>query len=339
LSAILAAVRVETLDPGDATLEEWVRVTNLSALHERPDEPALSLAEGRGIAKGFGGIQVVALARHESGEAVGAALVNMPTADNTTLARFVVHVAPLHRRRGAGAALVGFVESTAKANGRTTLATESEFQIGAEGPAVPFAAKHGFERALEETLRVLDLPPDDDELSRLEEQSLRSSQAYRTVSWRGACPDELVEGVVNLERQISIDAPHGDFELEEQVWDEARLRAIEAGVREMGNSAYTTAAVHEESGFVAAYTVVGVNDAAPAVGRQFTTVVERQHRGHRLGLRAKLANLREIRELSPATRRIQSWNADVNENMIRVNDEMGFVARGRLIAWRKVLGE
>jgi hypothetical protein len=157
------------------------------------------------------------------------------------------------------------------------------------------------------------------------------------VSWEGSSPDELLDGLLRLETQMSVDSPHGDYEVEEQLWTAERWRTMEQRVAEMRCRGYYAAAIEEESGRVAAYTVMSVTEDAPATGRQFATVVGREDRGHSLGLTVKLANLRQIRETSPSTQRIQSWNADTNEHMIRVNKLMGFEVQGQLIGWQRKL--
>jgi hypothetical protein len=48
----------------------------------------------------------------------------------------------------------------------------------------------------------------------------------------------------------------------------------------------------------------------------------------------KLANLRQLREISPHTRYLNTWNADINAPMIAVNDALGFRAVEVLQEWQ-----
>ena len=57
---------------------------------------------------------------------------------------------------------------------------------------------------------------------------------------------------------------------------------------------------------------------------QFLTVVDPAHRGHRLGLAVKLANLRYALGHEPALRVIDTWNAAANRHMIAINEALGF---------------
>ena len=48
------------------------------------------------------------------------------------------------------------------------------------------------------------------------------------------------------------------------------------------------------------------------------------HRGHRLGMLIKAANLRLLRAESPRTRWLNTWNATSNTYMISINEALGF---------------
>ena len=48
------------------------------------------------------------------------------------------------------------------------------------------------------------------------------------------------------------------------------------------------------------------------------------HRGHRLGMRMKLANLVALDDADPTRERIYTWNADENEHMLAINVALGF---------------
>ncbi len=63
-----------------------------------------------------------------------------------------------------------------------------------------------------------------------------------------------------------------------------------------------------------------------------------EHRGHRLGLAVKLANLDFLAEREPAVRMIGTGNAQENAPMIAVNDMLGFEIAGVGMFWQKQLG-
>ena len=57
---------------------------------------------------------------------------------------------------------------------------------------------------------------------------------------------------------------------------------------------------------------------------QNVTIVDPDHRGHRLGMWIKVANLRYLMAHEPAVRAIDTWNAASNTHMIAINEAVGF---------------
>jgi hypothetical protein len=84
------------------------------------------------------------------------------------------------------------------------------------------------------------------------------------------------------------------------------------------------AARHDGTGELAALTEMAVDPADPGWGHQMFTVVIPKHRGHRLGLLTKIAMLRLLATTEPQLERISTWNAQVNEHMIAVNETIGY---------------
>ena len=60
-------------------------------------------------------------------------------------------------------------------------------------------------------------------------------------------------------------------------------------------------------------------------GYQWGTLVRPDHRGHRLGLAVKVANVRLLQETHPRITTVVTFNADVNAPMVAVNERLGFV--------------
>jgi len=119
------------------------------------------------------------------------------------------------------------------------------------------------------------------------------------------------------------DAPHGDEHHDDWDWDAARVRELEQRRGRWQVRAYTTAAVHTDSGDVAGFTDLLIVDR-PSTAAQEDTGVLAQHRGHRLGLAIKAANLLVLREQEPRITRVMTWNAEENRHMRAVNEQLGF---------------
>ena len=70
------------------------------------------------------------------------------------------------------------------------------------------------------------------------------------------------------------------------------------------------------------------------LGYQHDTAVARDHRGHRLGLLVKSAMNLWLAESEPELKTIDTWNAESNDHMIAVNEELGYRWMGRVIAFQ-----
>ena len=70
---------------------------------------------------------------------------------------------------------------------------------------------------------------------------------------------------------------------------------------------------------------------------QDDTLVLPRHRGHRLGLALKVANLRAVQRAHPDRRVLHTWNAEENGPMVAVNNAMGFRPVERLGEYQRDL--
>ncbi len=60
-----------------------------------------------------------------------------------------------------------------------------------------------------------------------------------------------------------------------------------------------------------------------------------EHRGHRLGMLLKVANLQELAHYAPEAPLVFTFNAEENRHMLNVNEAVGFRAVGYDGAWKK----
>ncbi len=118
-------------------------------------------------------------------------------------------------------------------------------------------------------------------------------------------------------------APLGELDLEAEVWSAERVaerdeRFVATGRRQFGVLAYAA------DGTCVATTELFVNEVASWRALQGGTLVIPGHRGRRLGLALKLANLRAVRERFPDCRYVFTVVAGVNAPMNAVNELLGF---------------
>jgi RimJ/RimL family protein N-acetyltransferase len=294
------------------------------------DEIRVSMQEddGHTVRRGWAG--------RVDGRVVATGWVHASTTENTDLADVHVCCAPSDRGHGYAASMLARVEAWARDDGRSRLVGELAwpYPAGAEGTGsaeLSWARSHGFELALVDVQRRLALPVPEEQLDELAAEAAPYFVDYRLHSFTGPVPDGLAEGWAALSGTLMAEVPMGDIEREAEVVDVARLRAEEAMLEKQGRVRTGTAALAPD-GTVVAYTdlVATVHESERAY--QWGTLVRADHRGHRLGLAVKVANLRRLQETQPELTTVVTFNADVNAPMVAVNDRLGF----RPVQW---LGE
>ncbi|UMG91438.1 hypothetical protein [Nocardioides sp. TF02-7] len=205
-------------------------------------------------------------------------------------------------------------------------------------PGVEFGRVHGYAFGLGDVQREVVLPVDPAVLDEIEAEVAPHTAGYELRSWAGPVPDELLLGYLEVATTLNTEAPAGDNEYEDEAIDVEAHRITEAVMAKMGRTMFTTVAL-DADGAVAAYTDVMVPGHDPERCYQWGTMVARAHRGHRLGLAVKVANLRNLLATADvAGRRLVTWNAEVNDHMIAINERMGFVPTARAGELQKKVG-
>ena len=136
---------------------------------------------------------------------------------------------------------------------------------------------------------------------------------------------------------MSTDEPHGDEGHEEEIWDAERVSENDALRAARGARHLIAVAQHVASGRLVACTELCIGAESPGQAFQMLTVVDPEHRGHRLGLAIKLANLDLLGEHAADVRLVVTGNASVNAPMIAVNEMMGFEVASEGNFWQKDL--
>lgn len=332
-----SAIDVRAIDPHDSrSFDEWFAVLHVTDLERRPEGPGWLRAERLARALDRDGPEEHrCLVARQRGLVAGIADLEMFRRENTHIARTDVRVLPEHRRRGVGRVLVEAAERMARASGRTELGGMDETPTRASyvDTAGPFARRLGFSVALRMVRRELELPLHPDHAAALRQHPKASPAGYSLLTFADRWPDADMADRCELGRRMSTDVPVGEQELDEEVWDEARVRAIEAGMAAQDRAKVTTAARHDATGHLVGFTEVVVPLGAPESSWQHDTLVMREHRGYGLGLAMKVANLWAVMARHPGVRTISTWNAAENAPMIAVNEEMGFAIEAHAAYW------
>lgn len=276
------------------------------------------------------------------GQCVAAGDVEMSLVDRADEAQVYCFVHPDHRRRGHGSQLLAALEGIAQEHGRTVLTAEAAYPYdgpadGAGSAGPEFASRHGYSFGLGDVMRVLDLPTDPARLERLLAEAASHHPSYTIRTWIGPVPDDIVAGWVELNALVATEAPTGDLEVAPHAADVAVHRAREAVSAAQRRTNFHATAL-DADGRPVAYNELVLPELDPGRVYQWGTLVRREHRGHRLGMAVKAANLLQLQQAHPEPLLLATYNAEVNSHMIGINEQLGFRPVERLGEFQKRLG-
>lgn len=288
-----------------------------------------------------------------NGQVVGRGIYETQVGDGADSAWLVAQVLPEFRGQGIGTALADSVEAMALSDGKQKalvytpipllageqLASPTGFgSISAGHPDARFLLNRGYtfeqvERASRLTLPVADID------ALLQEAERISGGDYRLHYWERSTPERWHEDLAHLATRMSTDAPSAGLEEPEDVWTVERIiESDERTDRLSPRRRVTVVAEHVPSGHLVGFTVLSVPAQTHRAVDQYATLVLREHRGHRLGMLLKLANLAHLERVAPGHPSVITFNAEENRHMLGVNEAVGFVAISSESAWRKNLG-
>ncbi|MET7833078.1 Ribosomal protein S18 acetylase RimI [Micromonospora sediminicola] len=226
-----------------------------------------------------------------------------------------VLVHPAVRRTGLGRELVRVAARRVWDEGFQSIGVE----VVGDTPAVAFYEALGFTREYVETRSVLDLSTVD--WPALAEMATEVGAGYHVEFWPGGPPDTLIEAYARAKAEVrDVD----DGELRPSSYDPERLRDSLDTLHRRGMKPYIVLALHEQTGEVAGLTEVVVPAQHPTRADQYDTIVVRDHRGYGIDRAIKARMLLELRSAEPEVAEVQTWNAQANESMLKVNAELGY---------------
>ena len=287
------------------------------------------------------------------GEVVGQALFERSLDPSDPVGWIYGGVLVRARNQGVGTALFDRVEADAIASGSTTLqsfvlhgdatgprvtARAGVGDLPQEDPGVRFVRGRGWQLGQVVQWNVLDLPFDPEWMEALWQAALRAAGLdYRIRTWVGLSPDERLAGLAELAAAMERDVPRGDLDGMISEWTPERVRRDEEREAAGGRSALTAVAEHVPTGMLVGMTRLSLpSDLAHPV-KQKVTIVRREHRGRRLGILLKVANLRLLRDEVPEASLVVTTNAAENRQMLAINIDLGFRTVGYTGAWKKVI--
>jgi GNAT superfamily N-acetyltransferase len=294
------------------------------------------------------------------GEIVGTVDIALPLTDHLDLAEFTLDILPEYQRQGVGRRLLEAAEHLARAEGRTMILVDTnhpgaslhEFEqaqlvpgsgqgfVPLESREVEFAQKTGYTLQHIEQFSSCSLPLDTKLVADLQAEADEANNGrYRLHHWTDRCPDQWLEAVATLENQAGADVdPSLDVPVEQDmVFDGGILREAEEVAIAQGRRTVVTAVEHLATGSLVGLTTITVLAHRADVVFQDDTIVLQEHRGNKLGLLIKVANMERLTEQFPDARVIYTWNAPENRYLLTVNQQLGFHTAGVTGIWQKEL--
>jgi len=259
-----------------------------------------------------------ALARTPDGDVVGWGLVFWR--DEPGGATLRMFVDPEGRRVGVGTALGALLTETARSGGRTGIMVEIAPDSAADAAV---RSIEGFNVDLTMELNrtaVVDIGLD--LLERWRDDGV-AAEGYSLVAYDAPCPtDELALGFIRA-REVMNEAPRSEGE-SESTYTVEELRAVEAASTAAHQDWWNVGVRHDATGEIVGISEMYLPDSRPWAVFQGDTGVRADHRGHGLGAWMKAVNHLRLAEERPDVESVQTWNADSNEPMLRINRALGF---------------
>jgi N-acetylglutamate synthase and related acetyltransferases len=263
-----------------------------------------------------------------------------------------VQVHPDYTGRGIGRALADVVEGIAHDEDREKLhayvtSTPAEGPrlvpptgagwVPAEAREVRFMLSRDYELGQVERGSRLPLPVAPDVFASRLPAAEAASADYRVHLWQRRTPREFLDDLAVLATRMSTDAPSGALDEDEDLWTVERWLEQEEQQASSPRVILYAAVEHVASGRLVGYTELSVPPERDRPADQGDTIVMREHRGHRLGMLLKLANIAHLEEAFPGHPSIITFNAEENRPMLDVNEAVGFVPFTYDGAWHKKL--
>lgn len=331
---------LERIDPrglDDATASRLADVMNASARvvgQNMAPMTAASLAAQAAYTHDDRPYDAMWLARDDDDDdVVGMASVELPRWDNEHLALAFCSVHPAAWGRGIGTALLDEQSEFCRNAGRSLMLTFCNRGT----PGNRLLTTYGFEVGQATAQRRLyPRELDYDHIRSLVDDAAGKAGDYELIRLDGPAPEEWLPALVSLFEAIN-DAPSDDMAITPDVFSVDRIRAFEAAMAKRRQHLYRLMARHRRTGDWAGHSILCVDELRPGVAMQEDTTVVSQHRGHRLGMWLKATMLLWMRELGLDLVTIDTWNAESNDHMIGINEQLNYKIVARIFAYQKTV--
>ena len=327
---------IESADLQTATDAEVVEIAQFRqelAVEERPEDPPtpLKVIEQWLRARPPGQWRAIFVARDSGGglAGYGVAARNLKDTENAHIRWSEIAVKPRHRRAGVGRALFACVLRSFEGQGdEITVISETKDRMpSGEAFATAIGAKPGLPMKLNQLdLRTVDR-------TKIAEWAVATPKGYRLERIDGTVPEQFVKAYIEASEGIN-DMPRGDIAFNDWKLTEAQIRQRESFFKQAGMTWWLLLAIDDRTGEGVGFTEVEFNPLDPHVIQQEGTAVVAAHRGNGLGLWLKAVMLERILAERSDSRFIRTGNANVNTQMLAINEKLGFTYAWQTTLWQ-----
>lgn len=322
----------------DAEIQEIAQFRQDLALEQRPEDPPtpLEVIAQWLRARSPGQWRAIFVARDRSGKLAGYGFAarNLKDTQNAHIRWAEIAVKPQHRRLGLGRALLARVLGSFEGQGDDLLVIAETNDRVPSGEA--FAHAVNAKPGLPMKLNQLDLATVD--RARVTEWSRAAPSGYRLQRIDDRVPEESVKAFIEASEGIN-DMPRGDIAFNDWKLTEAQIRQRESFFKQAGLTWWLLLAIDERTGEGVGFTEVEFNSKDPHAIQQEGTAVVSAHRGHGIGLWLKSVMLQRILAERPDSRFIRTGNANVNAQMLAINETLGFTQAWQTTLWQLPVAE
>ena len=281
---------------------------------------------------------------------IGVGRYEVEPGDDPRTAWLMVDVLPGVRGAGVGTALSAKLNGIAATDG---IRKAIVYAVSPYGPGERLVAPTGFGSLprdnaevrfllskgyrLEQVVRGSRLALPTDVAQKCTATLATAGSDFAVHNWVDSTPPRWREEMAALRQLMSTEEPNAGLDEPEDVWTVERLLEDEDRQTASPRTRLFSVIEHVPSRTLAGFTTLSVPAEVDRTVSQEDTLVRREHRGHRLGMLLKLANLVQLHKRMPGHPAVITFNAEENRHMLDVNESVGFVPIGYEGAWRRDL--
>ena len=337
MAAELRDITIEEVDIRTIDDDDVVRLNtfdNLLRSETDPADPPTSVSSTRRGVHNIPEFRIVRTfwaqdADREIAASASTAYTDVP--ENRHLIGLQITVREDRRRRGIARALLGHLVDAAEDTGRrlADFGTSERVPAG-EAFAQRLGAKPGIATHVN---RLLLADVDVAMVRRWASEGPDRAHGYSLVAIDGRYPDDLIAAIADV-HEVMNTAPRGDLDVVDQRITPEFMRTWEASMLAQDVERWSLFARHDASGRLIGLSEVYYDPDEPRTVHQGDTGVHPDHRGHAIGKWMKAVMLERILRERPEAKDVRTGNADSNEPMLAINNQLGFRPYRAMTWWQ-----